>query len=307
MLPKKSSILFSSYANLSPLCYGQTLPPQPAGSSRSCRHTFSSPPAARQTRNYAQHIDPPATHGEGNLLSWPEAVKPHKTPTPYQILQCSKGDTYSKNRFYALVKLYHPDRCHPTSAVAHLPLHVRLERYRMLVAAHDILSDIEKRKAYDAWGYGWLGHHNMPATNHQPAWDYDQRRWASDPRNNATWEDWERWHAENGGSKEPDARTVQLSNFAFVSLILAFVSIGGVVQGTRLSTFNNSLVERKGHIHREASIELRRSKDASLSGDRDERIRTFVGHRDSTIIGEPSYQRLLPPTDNCAPDAVRRQ
>ncbi|KAJ4365830.1 J domain-containing protein 1 [Neocucurbitaria cava] len=256
------------------------------------------------------HIDPSAHGGDRDLLNWPEAIKPHKTPTPYQILRCGKGDAYSKNRFYALVKLYHPDRCHAASAVAHLPLHVRLERYRMLVAAHDILSDIEKRKAYDAWGHGWVGHHNTPAgaaTHHHHSWEYDQRRWTSDPRYNATWEDWERWHSENDASKEPDGRTIQMSNFAFMSLIFAFVSIGGVVQGTRFSTLNNSVIERRDQIHREASMELRRSKDATMSGDRDERIRTFLEHRESTIMGEQSYQRLLPPADTCAPDEVRRR
>ncbi|KAF1843941.1 uncharacterized protein K460DRAFT_408259 [Cucurbitaria berberidis CBS 394.84] len=308
MLSKKSSILFSSsYANLGPLCYSHTSSQSPAGPAPSCRHTFSHPQPARHARNYAQHVDPPPHRGDVDPLNWPEAIKPHKTPTPYQILTCKKGEAYSKNRFYALVKLYHPDRCHATSAVAHLPLHVRLERYRMLVAAHDILSDIEKRRAYDAWGHGWLGHHNTPTTHHHHNWEYDQRRWASDPRNNATWEDWERWHNENDGSKEPDAHTMQLSNFAFMSLLFAFVSIGGVVQGTRFNTFNNSVIERRDQIHREASMELRRSKHATMSGDRDERIRTFLEHRESSIMGEQSYQRLLPPADNCAPDGVRRQ
>ncbi|KAH7401449.1 hypothetical protein BKA66DRAFT_507976 [Pyrenochaeta sp. MPI-SDFR-AT-0127] len=295
----KSSLLLSSYANFSPLCYSHTSPAAAAAAHPPwcARHTLS-----RHTRSYAQQVDA----GDADLLNWPEAVKPHKTPTPYQILRCSKGDAYSKNRFYALVKLYHPDRCHPTSAVARLPLHVRLERYRMLVAAHDILSDIEKRKAYDTWGHGWIGHQNLPTAHHHYNWEYDQRRWASDPRNNATWEDWERWHGENDGSKEPDARTVQLSNFAFMSLIFAFVSIGGVVQGTRFSTFNSSVIERRDQIHREASMELRRSKNATISGDRDERIRTFLEHRESSIMGEQSYQRLLPPADTCAPDTVRR-
>jgi curved DNA-binding protein CbpA len=241
------------------------------------------------------------------LLQWPEAVRPHKTPTPYQILKCRKGDLYTKQRFYALVKLYHPDRCHTASAIANLPLHVRLERYRMLVAAHDILSDIEKRKAYDAWGHGWAGHHRTPSSPHPSEWDFDRRRWATDPRNNATWEDWEQWRHENEGTADPNGRTIQLSNFAFMSLIFAFVSIGGVVQGTRFSTFNSSVIERRDQIHREASTTLQRSKNATLSGDRDERIRTFLDHREAQLAGEASYQRLLPPAETCAPNAARRQ
>ncbi|KAI0588027.1 DnaJ DnaJ-class molecular chaperone with C-terminal Zn finger domain [Pyrenophora tritici-repentis] len=254
----------------------------------------------------------PGSHDpEQELLRWPEAQKPHKTPTPYQILRCRRGDAYTKHRFYALVKLYHPDACHASPAIAQLPLHVRLERYRMLVTAHDILSDIEKRKAYDIWGHGWAGHHNTPAAAQHNDWDYDPRRWTTDPRSNATWEDWERWHYENDGGNHAadDDRTVQMSNFTFMALIFAFISIGGVVQGTRFSTFNNSAIERRDQIHREASMEYRRSKNATLSasGDRDERIRTFLEHRDSTIMGEQCYQRLLPPADACSPEQVRRQ
>jgi curved DNA-binding protein CbpA len=306
MLSRKSSILFSSYANLSPLWYTHASASAPQSPS-SCRHTFTRPRVARQRCNYAQHSDAPAYRDDAELLKWPDAQKPHKTPTPYQILRCRRGDAYTKQRFYALVKLYHPDRCHASAAISHLPLHVRLERYRMLVTAHDILSDIEKRKAYDAWGHGWAGHHNTPTAPRHNDWDYDPRRWSTDPRNNATWEDWERWHYANDGGKETDARTIQMSNFTFMALIFAFVSIGGVVQGTRFNTFHDSVVERRDQLHREASMEYRRSRNATKSGDKDERIKTFLEHRESTIVGEQSYQRLLPPANTCSPDEVRRQ
>jgi curved DNA-binding protein CbpA len=306
MLSKKSSLLFSSYANLSPLYYSHSSSaPHPCG--KSCRHTFSQQHVARQTRTYARHVDAPSHRDETELLHWPEAVRPHKTPTPYQILRCRRGELYTKRRFYALVKLYHPDRSHSISPIADLPLHVRLERYRMLVAAHDILSDIEKRKAYDAWGHGWAGHHHTPSPPAAHEWEFDRRRWATDPRNNATWEDWERWRHENEGGAESDARTIQLSNFTFISLIFAFVSIGGVVQGTRFSTFNSSVIERRDQMHREASTTLQRSKNATLSGDREERIRTFLDHKEAQLAGEASYQRLLPPAETCAPEAARGQ
>jgi hypothetical protein len=161
MLSKKPALLLSSYASLSPLCHSSHAPSAPPAR-KSCRHTFAPRRAARQNRSYAQHADAPLHRHDPELLQWPDAVKPHRTPTPYQILKCSRGEQYTKQRFYALVKLYHPDRCHKASPVADLPLHIRLERYRLLVTAHDILSDIEKRKAYDAWGHGWAGHHHTP-------------------------------------------------------------------------------------------------------------------------------------------------
>jgi hypothetical protein len=298
MLPKKSPILLSSYANaFTPLYSTHAVSPH------SCRHTLQSPQHTTQRRTYAQHVE----NNEADLLSWPEPIRPHTTPTPYQILNCKKGDAYKKNRYYALVKLYHPDRCHPGSSTYTLPLAVRLERYRMLVAAHDILSDAEKRKAYDAWGAGWAGHHHTPSsTRHAYDWEFDRKRWNTDPRNNATWEDWERWYGENDPEHQGKERAIQMSNFTFMSLLFAFVAIGGVMQGTRFNGFHNSVVERRDQVHREASSVYQRSRHATMSGDRDERIRTFLEHREANLAGEESYHRLLPPSENCAPNEVRR-
>ena len=298
MLSKKSPILLSSYTSaFSPLYYTYTSSPQ------SCRHHISKPQHTTQTRTYAQHVN----SEDADLLNWPEAVRPHTTPTPYQILNCKKGEVYRKSRYYALVKLYHPDRCHPGSSTHHLPLTVRLERYRMLVAAHDILSDTEKRKAYDAWGAGWAGHHRTPTSQHNYDWEFDRKRWNTDPRSNATWEDWERWYGENHEGGEQKERAIQMSNFTFMSLLFAFVAIGGVMQGTRFSGFHNSVVERRDQVHREASSVYQRSRHATMSGDRDERIRTFLEHREANLAGEESYHRLLPPSDNCSPNEMRRQ
>jgi curved DNA-binding protein CbpA len=298
MLSKKPYILSSSYVNnLSPFHYSQT------PSSQSCRHRLA------QKRAYAQHVNPPSDsqRDDADLLDWPAAVQPNKTPTPYQILKCKKGEAYAKHRFYSLVKLYHPDRCLATSPVMGVPLNVRLERYRMLVAAHDILSDGEKRRAYDAYGAGWVGHHHTHTPHHPYDWEFDQKRWNSDPRNNATWEDWERWYEDNDSSKDSKERGLQMSNFTFMALLFSFVGIGGVMQSTRFNSFHSSVLEKSDRVHREASIELQRSKHATLGGDRDERIRTFLEHREANLAGEESYHRLLPPADRCAPDEVRRQ
>lgn len=285
-----------------------------------CRHRCHPRPPPRHAHNHnhnhnhtyhhtaSARVHPDAdAAAEDVLLNWPKPIAPHATPTPYQILQCAKGEVYSKHRFCALVKLYHPDRSYPAASIDSLPRNVRLDRYRLLVAAHAILSDADKRSAYDASGHGWAGHH---APHHQRDWEFDANRWATDPRYNATWEDWERWYADNAGSQAPDdhtSRPVQLSNRTFVALLIAFFSIGGIAQGTRLTTFNASVLERREQVHREASLELRRSHHATLAGDRHERIRTFVQHRDSALIGEQNYQRVLPPASNCDSDALRRQ
>ena len=262
---------------------------------------------AEEGAHHHAHHGHHAHHQQQPDLSWPDdAVHPHRAPTPYQILSCTPGQPYSKHRFYHLVKLYHPDRPDPSSPAHHLPPHVRLERYRLLVAAHAILSDDAKRRAYDAWGLGWAGNHHHPVRHdpHHP-WGAEHRQWTHDPAHNATWEDWERWHQRETG-EEPAPRDIHISNFAFVSLVFAIVTLGGVMQGTRASVFGSSVMEQRDRIHKEASIELARSKRATLSGDRNERIRTFLEHREATIAGEDAYQRLLPPSDTCAPDTARK-
>jgi hypothetical protein len=62
---------------------------------------------------------------------WPHHVHSTKPPTPYQILNTTPSEPYSKARFTELVKIYHPDRCdHPAGhACAHLPPTTRLERF----------------------------------------------------------------------------------------------------------------------------------------------------------------------------------
>ena len=60
-------------------------------------------------------------------------------PTPYQIFEMKTNGVYSKARFYELVKVYHPDRGNGKDEA--LPRHIKMERYRLIVAANHILAD----------------------------------------------------------------------------------------------------------------------------------------------------------------------
>ncbi|KAF2868916.1 hypothetical protein BDV95DRAFT_577930 [Massariosphaeria phaeospora] len=307
----RTPALLASYAH-SARCYS---PPRHAPQScASCRHPHARPQSPRHTRSYAPQAahdpsDASSPHCSESDLSWPDPVRPHRTPTPYQILQCSRGDVYTKQRFYSLVKLYHPDRCNVSSPIAHLPHAVRIERYRLLVAAHTILSDHAKRSAYDACGHGWAGHYSTPTPSSASPYESHtgQRQWppGHDPAFNATWEDWERWYHREYGHPTEEPRATYMSNFAFVSLVFAFVTLGGIMQGTRANNFSSSVMEHRDKMHKEASIELARSKH--MNGDRDARIRTFLEHRQAVLPSEDVYQRDLPPPATCEPDTVRKQ
>lgn len=98
-----------------------------------------------------------------------------------------------------------------------------------------------------------------------------------------------------------------MSTFSFMSLIFALVTLGGIVQGTRANNLATSVMENRDRIHKEASMELARSKRATLTGDRNERIRTFLEHREANMAVYEAEERLLPATEHGAPDSIRKQ
>ncbi|KAI5793877.1 hypothetical protein DFH27DRAFT_462206, partial [Peziza echinospora] len=145
-------------------------------------------------------------------------------PTPYQIFNFSKGEAYSKRRYYELCMIYHPDRYNHHV----LPENVRVERFKLVVAANEVLSDEKRKWAYDRYGAGWNGQAGVggrgsaggtqqhdPESSYRarqrrkeeedagkPWWrrvDWGGREGFHDPHNNATWEDWERYYAWRDG------------------------------------------------------------------------------------------------------------
>ena len=168
---------------------------------------------------------------------WPVAEPPRTVPTPYEILHIDPKAQYLKTaRFYELVKLYHPDRHERVSTSSATPISkaVRLERYRLVVSAHALLSDPEKRRAYDRYGAGWAG-----AKSVIPAPDFTMSQEARDAcMHNATWQDWENWYDRFNPPKPGDAprkpqAPVFVSNVAFISIVGILAALAGIGQATR--------------------------------------------------------------------------
>ena len=324
MLLRKPGLLFSSYGSLHSsncLCHHHPL----NTSSTSVDHPRARHPRPTQTpqwrrrRGYANVISDSA-----NRLQWPETPHPTAVPTPYQIFCQKKGTPYSKRRFYELVKLYHPDRHghgpplneSPARRLSHA---VRLERYRLVVAANDILGDPVKRSAYDRYGAGWNGmpevggswRHNTTRYGGASA---EERGWGAgrmaddSPSQNATWEDWERWHQRDAkGPQQP----LYFANGAFISLIVMLAALGGVGQATRVGNYSMSFLEERDRLHDETSKDLvrRRRETTTAYAHRDERIESFLKTRDPEGYGtydsiEDGYPRLLPGPDVSTGDDV---
>ncbi|RFU28381.1 hypothetical protein B7463_g7946, partial [Scytalidium lignicola] len=219
-----------------------------------------------------------STHNHGDLR-WPELTSADTIPTPYQIFGQKKGSPYSKRRFYELVKLYHPDR-HDHTRHNGLSYATKLERYRLVVAANDILSDPAKRGAYDRWGAGWNGHPGV--ATRRDSWDSTDKAstWNSPqgPSQNATWEDWEKWYQRDSKPQEP----IFTSNSAFVVLVASFIAIGIFGQAQLLGSSTMNLLQNRDEFNEKVSEELMRRRRETLSsfGNRDERIHSFLIQRD---------------------------
>ncbi|KAG9241006.1 hypothetical protein BJ878DRAFT_254779 [Calycina marina] len=272
LLKQKALLSCNAFQSLSRFTTSSTEP----SNNPSCHHRH------HQTRSYAVFNEGKSRHVD---YRWPEITGTNKVPNPYQIFNQQKGSKYSKERFYTLVKIYHPDR-HDQVMNDGLDYATKLERYRLVVAANDILSDPIKRNAYDTWGAGWNSSneagmpHGMARTSTKYG-TYTQRGWnpkPGAPMRNATWEDWERWHQKEAGGPQQETFS---SNSVFVSLIMMFAAIGFVGQVTRVESHTETVMEHRGALHISVSEDLRRRRQgtAAIEANRDERIRSFLNSR----------------------------
>ena len=239
--------------------------------------------STRRNRRYVHNqSDSHVSQDEGDF-AWPKPSSATTFPTPYEILRLKKGKPYSKNRFYELVKIYHPDRhAHGNTADGHEPSHAtKLERYRLIVAANDILSNPTKRGAYDRCGAGWDGFRESHS------WNPEKSRnayWSGFENNesvfrNATWEDWEKWHARNNRHRpEP----TYMENRSFFALVAFVAALALVSQMSKAGQASQTFLDQVGARHDTSSKSLQNSRSGYHGGfsDKDQRIRRFLCNRE---------------------------
>lgn len=248
---------------------------------------------------------------EHENLPWPEVTTANAIPTPYQIFNQRKGSPYSKHRFFELVKLYHPDRHRIDGVSDGVPYSTKLERYRLIIAANEILSDPVKREAYDRYGAGWNGQPGVMepvnASGRANYWSsYAGKGWGEGrggPFQNATWEDWEKWYARN---EKAEQSPTLFSNGTFVALIVIFAALGGIGQATRIGNVSMTFIGRRDMLHDEMSKELgRRRRESNSMGNRDERVHNFLKQRDPFGYGvmdsdQDAYRRVFTEAEICS-------
>ena len=305
---KKPSVLLQNYTNLHCLYCPQS-PSNHNSSSPQSQRSKHLHPRNPSFRCFATVHSDNAHTGSLQDPPWPKLPSPNAVPTPYQIFRLKKDSPYSKRRFYELVKIYHPDR--PCTSV--LSGSIKMERYRLIVTAHEILSDPVKRSAYDKSGAGWDGRpeHGAPKYN----WGQNNdTRWSGfdtndSPFRNATWEDWEKWYQRGRAKQEP----VYFSNGGFLMLVLTAVFLGGFGQSIRVGDYSSLFSRQVEKVHDDASKAIRQRRTESQGfGNRDERLQNFLKTRDPHGYGitdptEESYRKLLQEPEICMSEGINKR
>ncbi|RPB29444.1 hypothetical protein L211DRAFT_832151 [Terfezia boudieri ATCC MYA-4762] len=282
-----------------------------------CRAQYQLQNSLVLRRSYATPIDTPP---EPTPI-WPSNLN----PTPYQIFNCAKGEAYSKRRYYELCMLYHPDRFCTGEHKHGVSDEVRNDRFRLVVAANEILGDPVKRRAYDRYGIGWApgaaSRHGVGARGvsvYRHATSGPQHKWWTrgawsaregheeqpDPHNNATWEDWEKYHAWRDGRAHAQytqpQQPVFTSNATFISILFCVVSVGSLLSITNAQKNGELYIADREKMHAAISRDMeRRRREARELGHKDERVRNFLRQRDPEGLrtGEElaggRYSRLL--------------
>lgn len=326
MLLRKPSILLASYGSLNSIT--TNAPISSTSSNRQRKSTRQRTYPSKQSKSYATiagNEDEQHHTFEHAQYSWPKAPKGQPYPTPYQILDMKDTAVYSKARYYELVKLYHPDRTSNRSN--DIPHPVKLERYRLIVAAHAILSDPQKRSAYDRFGAGWNGKAEVGGrqTWHQPQPPGPFSQSWNDPSDpiwqNATWEDWERfyeWRARKNagvaGVHRERPSPLYMHNSYFLLLVAILALMGSTANSYRAHDAGAYFVEQGDIIHDRAAKELRKVRqDATQSGSRQDRIDWFLRNREATrglpgsdaeALRQEKVDRLLPDREVCNSEEV---
>lgn len=324
---RKSATLGSLFSNCpQSICYSHS------SSQPRSRATTSNKIKRREARQaFATIAHDPGSPQPDDQLHWPRVAEARRIPTPYQIFNQSRAEPYSKRRFYELVKIYHPDRntCSNDEALSK----THLERYRLIIAANTILSDPEKRSAYDRNGYGWSDfleeesgkatksykyttyHRWKSETVHRFGWSIDD-----DPMYNATWEDWERWYERQRRpptspwnssffSAGQPPQTLYASNFMFLTVVALLATLGGIGQATRANQTSRGRSERIQAHSEKVSRNLMAARDDAMESagteTKGDRIKRWVRERDDYAEGEPDGRILRTDDDGlCASGIV---
>lgn len=288
-----------------------------------CRNyaTIGESPNESNPDKTSQDIDP-------ELVKLIHAYPKSPKASPYDVLNLkSHGDLSKaqlKKQFFKLAKIYHPDSCncdgHPLNKSMFstngdcLTNEVKEERFKMILAAYNLLRNPLSKRNYDQYHIGWNDSSNSYFKSNNPnmydpsnmAYDDFMKRSRSYTANKSgTWEDHYKhgyesaygfsgdkyWQAtESGGFREEfekNKKTFLLSTALFISVYFA-------LQLSHLYLYDDFI----GGKHHEAAVQLSNMHDKSeqdlfdaytnygLGDTKQDRINRFLWWRKLSMILE---------------------
>ena len=272
-----------------PLPFSRTSYPYPTSTFTSSKRWKAFSPTCYLPTYATVHGGKPSPADANRPARWPTSPN----PSPYEVFDQTKTEPYSKARFYELVKLYHPDRHHHTlgDGISHL---TKTDRYRLVVAANNILCDPEKRKLYDRYGAGWEG--QVDTRDARTVCRDADRKWRRERGNasmNATWEDWEQWHQQRNGQKQ---EPVFMSNTMFGGMIALLAVVGAWEHATRAGRTSVHLLDTREQQHSSIveGVQHRQRTNANLN--KEDRVRFFLQQREGWGYGPPGGGQSAEPS-----------
>ena len=205
-------------------------------------------------------------------LRWPKA----HNPTPYEILGLppSASPTEIKKRYYELARKYHPDTRTGSSEAEQ----ERLQRFRQIVQANEVLSAARTRRIYDKDGFGW-GNMDMNDIMGDPAhWkgNYEGRFKATRTTRARTSE------GPFDGFFDGNNRAVPYytSNANFAGGIIVIMVLVAVLQFSHVQRSAERAINERRAVHAEASLNLRDARSNARNTGRRNMIESFQQRRD---------------------------
>lgn len=269
-MPLNKSVALLYSCNSLPAVSGVSITSLKLG--RRANVTSTSSSTVQLSRRYATVGGTRPSHDDAPV--WPKT----KHPSPYDIFAMSKDAPYTKHRFYELVKLYHPDKHGHSTHAQQIPHATRLERYRLVIAANDLLSDPSKRRLYDAHGVGWSGGRSQTINETMREADRTWRHREGNAAQNATWEDWERWYdARDGKPKDP----LYMSNGLFATVVVMMCMVGALAQMNRADASGTEYMEIKSQADIAIGQQMARRAYGASGRSKDERVDVFLKDREN--------------------------
>lgn len=250
--------------------------------------------------NYAtvsgsSHDDTLNSANDNVIFNWPTI----QYPTPYEIFHIAKAGIIDKktlkHSFHQLAKVYHPDSLSNSSShtethlvkLSKLTPEVKEERFKLIVAAYNILKDDSKRRDFDLYNKGWetgsragtyYGRDFSRATKFKTKCTDEDDPWAS----------YHNDYRERMRQEDPEYQRQQWEKHKRMVYILAAGSMAiGVLQFTWLSYRAESdaatrhVISQKAHQH----IYLASTNYGYGYGKQD-RISRFLAHREDGLYND---------------------